>query len=610
MVAALVLAAVAWVWLGTAQAGAQVWIQIEAKNSRAAAEGRARDWALDLPDVSGHALASGWFAIALGPYAAEEAAARLGELRAEGRVPGDSFIADGRLYRGRFWPPEGEAVAVAEPPADPQPVPPVSVQPIPAEPPVAAVPPVATEPTPPVASAPPVAADPVPPAETPTETLADARRAEAALTREERMDIQRALQWGGVYTSAIDGAFGPGTRSAIAAWQVAQGAEGTGVLLSDQRLALVGGWQADLAELGLEPVRDEEAGIEIALPLGLVAFDRYTPPFVQYAARGDSGMQIWLISQPGDQDALYALYDLVQSLAVLPPEGPRNRHPRGFEIAGSNAETEGWAQAELVRGAIRGFLVTARTADAARTTRVLQAMKSSFRAYGDRVLDPGLVPLDEATRAGLLAGVEVRRPDRSASGFYADARGHVLTAAANVEGCARVTLDAGLEATVIAADAVSGLALLRPSAALAPPGHAELAARLPAPGSDVAVAGYSYGGELPLPTMTFGRFEAETDLDGTPARARLGLPALPGDVGGPVLGADGLVIGVLQPASADPARVLPEGVFYLTPATAIPALLAAQGLPATPAAPAPGLMAPEDLTAIGSAMAVQVACWN
>ncbi len=594
MMAALGLAALAMVWLGAARAEAQVWIQIEAKNSRPAAEDRARDWAMNLPDVHGHALASGWFAIALGPYAADEAATRLSELRATGRVPGDSFIADGRLYRGQFWPPAGaEAVAAAEPPADPQPVPPVAVQPLPVEPAPAVV-------------VPPVAADPAPPAE----TLADARRAEAALTREERMDIQRALQWGGVYTSGIDGAFGPGTRAAIAAWQAAQGAEGTGVLLSDQLRALVGGWQAEVAELGLEIVRDEEVGIEISLPLGLVAFDRYTPPFARYAARGDSGMQVWLISQPGDQDALYALYDMIQSLTVMPAEGPRNRHPRGFEISGSNAETEGWAQAELVRGAIRGFLVSARTADAARSTRVLQAMKSSFRPFGDRVLDPGLVPLDEATRAGLLAGVAMRRPDRSASGFYVDARGHVLTAAANVEGCSRVTLDAGLEAAVVAADAAAGLALLRPAVVLSPPGHAELAASLPAPGTDVAVAGYSYGGELPLPTVTFGRFEAQTDLDGTPARARLSLPALPGDVGGPVLGADGLVVGVLQPAAADPARVLPEGVFYLTPGAAIPALLAGQGLAAAPAAPAPGLMAPEDLTALGSAMAVQVACWK
>ncbi|GGE10147.1 Putative peptidoglycan binding domain-containing protein [Gemmobacter megaterium] len=589
MVAALVMAAMAMLWLGAARAEAQVWIQIEAKNSRAAAEDRARDWAMGLPDVSGHALASGWFAIALGPYAADEAAARLSDLRAMGRVPGDSFIADGRLYRGQFWPPAGAEVTTASP-----------------EPEAAAAPPATPQPVAPVVTSP-VEAVPLAP---PVETLAEARRAEAALTRQERMDIQRALQWDGVYTAGIDGAFGPGTRGAIAAWQAGQGAEATGVLLSDQRRALIDGWQADLAELGLEIVRDEEAGIEISLPLGLVVFDRYTPPFAQYAARDDSGVQVWLISQPGDQEALYGLYDMIQSLAVMPSEGPRNRHPRGFEIAGRTADVEAHAQAELTRGAIRGFLITARTADSARTTRVLQAMKSSFRPFGDRVLDPGLVPLDEATRAGLLAGVEVRRPARSASGFYADAQGHVLTAAANVEGCARITLDAGLEASVLAADTVSGLAILRPAAALSPLGHAELATRLPVPGTDVAVAGYSYGGDLPLPTMTFGRFEAAADLTGAETRARLSLPALAGDVGGPVLGADGLVIGLLQPASVDPARILPDGVFYLTPATAIATLLAERGMAST-VPPAPiGLMSPEDLTATGTAMTVQVACWN
>ncbi|WP_028031668.1 serine protease [Gemmobacter nectariphilus] len=571
-VVAVIFAALAAIWLGAGRAQAQVWIQIEAKNAQSAAEDRARDWALGLADVSGHALASGWFAIALGPYAPEEAAARLSDLRATGRIPRDSFIADGRLYRGQFWPPEG-AAARAEPAA-------------------------------------PTVAAPADPAPAPAETLADARRAEAALSREERMDIQRALQWNGVYSAAIDGAFGAGTRGAIAAWQAGRGAEGTGVLLSGEYRALIDGWQADLARIGLETLRDDEAGIEIAMPLGLVAFDRYTPPFAQYAAKDDSGVQVWLISQPGDQAALYGLYDLIQSLALMPPEGPRNRHPRGFEISGRNADVEAWAQADLDRGTIRGFLITARTADAARTTRVLQAMKASFRPFGDRVLDPGLVPLDDATKAGLLSGVEVRKPERTASGFYADDAGHVLTAAANVASCGRITLDAGTEATIVATDAASGAALLRPAAALAPAGHARLAGALPALGTDVAVAGYSYGGDLPLPTMTFGRFESATALDGSESRARLDLPALAGDVGGPVLSADGLVIGILQPAQADPARVLPEGVFYLTPAPALAALLTAEGLMADAASPAPGIMAPEDLTAIGTAMAVQVSCWK
>jgi peptidoglycan hydrolase-like protein with peptidoglycan-binding domain len=582
MVTAAVLAAVLGVWAGPGgaqQTPGQVWIQIEARNSLTGAEERLRNWSGQLPGVAGFALASGWYAVALGPFTPDEAAARLADLRAAGQIPRDSFIADGRVYRSQVWP-AGAPAAVAPSPAPADPAP--------------------------VAAAP----APVAPLAPPPETLADARRAEAALSTGDRQDIQRALQWAGVYSAAVDGAFGPGTRAAISAWQSAQGDEATGVLSSAQRQALVGGWRAELAAIGLERIRDEEAGIEIDLPTGLVVFDRYTPPFAQFQAKGDSGVQVWLISQPGDQEALYGLYDLLQSLAVMPAEGPRNRRPRGFDIAGRNADVETFAQAELGQGTIRGFLITARTADATRTARILSAMKSSFRPFGERVLDPGLVPLDEATKAGLLSGIEVRKPERAASGFYADANGQVLTALANVEGCSKITLDAGVEATVVARDSTAGVALLRPGVALAPMGYAALAGSLPNPGSDIAVAGFSFGIDLPLPSMTFGRFESPTGLDGAATQARLTLPAMAGDVGGPVLGPDGSVIGVLQPRADDPSRTLPAEVAFAAPSPAILAALAAQGTTFAPATPAPGLMAPEDLTAIGTAMAVQVACWK
>lgn len=599
-VAAWVLAAAmtGWAAPGGAQTAApQVWIQIEARNTLGAAEDRIRDWASTLPEVAGFTLASGWYAVALGPFTPDEAAARLNELRAAGAIPRDSFIADGRVYRNQFWPagaPAASAPVAETPAAEPAPVAPVAEAP-------------ATPPAP-VAEAP-VTAAPEPPPE-PQETLAESRRAEAALSREDRQDIQRALQWAGFYAAAVDGAFGPGTRGAISAWQTAQGAEPTGVLSTSQRAALVDGWRAELSAIGLETVRDEEAGIEIDLPLGLVAFDRYTPPFAQYSASGDSGVQVWLISQPGDQDALYALYDLIQSLSVMPSDGPRNRRPRGFEIAGRTADTESYAWADLNQGRIRGYLVTARMADTARTARILQAMKASFRPFGERVLDPGLVPLDEATKAGLLAGIAVKKPERAASGFFADASGQVLTAAANVDACTRITLDAGIEADLVAADPATGVALLRPRTPLAPQGHATLAGSLPAPGSDVAVAGFSFGADLPLPSMTFGRFESATALDGSVDRARLTLPVLAGDAGGPVLGADGLVIGILQPRADDPARVLPPEVSFVAPAPAVAAWLQSQGKGVAVAAPVAGQMAPEDLTGIGSAMAVQVLCWK
>jgi hypothetical protein len=590
----LAVAMAGWAGPGGAQdAGPQVWIQIEARNTLSATEDRLRDWSSTLPDVTGFALASGWYAVALGPFSPDQAAARLAELRAAGAIPRDSFIADGRVYRAQVWPAGAAPAAPALAPAAPAP----------AEPAAPAPPATAAAPAPEAAPA----APPPPPAE----TLAEARRAESALSREERQDIQRALQWFGVYAAAIDGAFGPGTRSAISAWQTAQGGEPNGVLFTDQRATLLDAWQSEVAAIGLDTRRDEEAGIEVQLPLGLVGFDRYTPPFAQYGERDGSGMQVWLISQPGDQDALYGLYDLIQSLAVMPADGPRDRRPRGFEITGRNADIETYATANLLQGRILGYLVTARTADAARTTRILQAMKASFRPFGERALDPGLVPLDEATKAGLLAGVTVKRPERAGSGFFADAQGLVLTALANVADCTRITLDAGTEASVLAQDAAAGVALLRPRAPLAPKGHALLAAAMPAPGAGVAVAGYSFGLDLPLPSMTFGTFDAPTGLDGAADRVRLTLPAMAGDAGGPVLGPDGTVIGVLQPAQADPVRVLPAGVGFATPMPALVAALTAQGatLPA-PAAPVPGQMAPEDLTALGTAMAVQVACWK
>lgn len=581
-------------WGGGWPAGAQTpeagtWIQIEARNSRPVAEDRVRHWAGDLPQVAGFALASGWYAVALGPYPADEAARILDELRASGAIPADSFITDPRLFRDRFWP-AADTAADAATPAPPPPTAPEAAAPAPAAPPTAA--PTAT----PAETAPPAA---------PVETLADAKRDEAALSRNDRMDIQRALQWFGTYDSGIDGAFGPGTRGSINAWQARIGAEETGYLTPSQRAQLLAGWQDEVAAIDLQTITDNEAGIEIALPLGLVGFDRYTPPFAQYGARNDSGMQVWLISAPGDQAALDGLFDLLGSLAIMPADGPRNRRPGAFDMSGMTAEVETWAEARLDKGAIRGFLITARSGDAARTARIRQAMKAGFRAVGTQVLDPGLEPLDDATRAGLLAGVAVRQPDRAASGFYIDDQGRVLTAAANVADCARVTLDGAVEATITSLDAGAGLALLQPKIALAPTAFARLAATLPATGSAVALAGFSYGTQLPLPLMTFGRLAATTTLDGDGHLARLDLGALPGDVGGPVLGPDGQVIGLLQPAPVDPARILPPSVAYLTPAPLIARTLALETV-TTAGSPLP----PEDLTAAGLAMVAQVACWG
>ncbi len=555
------------------------WIQIEAQPTLTEAEARAAAWAGAFPEVSGYALASGWFGIVLGPFAAEDAALRLGLLRDDRLIPRDSFLTDGRSFRGQFWP----AQAARAPALHPQP------------------------PAPEVQSAAPAAPAPAAPASPPAETLADARRDEAALDRAGREAVQAALQWFGHYGAAIDGAFGPGTRAAIAAWQTAQGAAATGVLTPSQRSALVEGWRAGLAELGLQRVVDNAAGIEIDLPLGLVAFAGYEPPFVRYAARGEGGVQVWLISQPGDQAALAALYDLIQGAAAMPADGPRERRARSFEIRGTGPRGEAYAYADLTGGLIKGYFVAWPAADGVRMGRVLAAMRASFRGIGDRALDPSLEPLDPAVKAGMMTGLEPRRPLRVRSGVWIDARGAVLTAAEAVEGCGSVTVEGTLPAAVLRADPAAGLALLRPRGALAPP-RVAAAGPLPRTGAPVAVAGYPYGAALAAPVVTFGTFTAPGGLSGEAGVARATLDVLPGDIGGAVLDAAGAVVGILLPPPAD-GRVLPPGVAFLAPLSAADGVLAAAGLTVATAA-RDGALAPEDVTAAGRALAVQVSCWE
>ena len=44
--------------------------------------------------------------------------------------------------------------------------------------------------------------------------------------------------------------------------------------------------------------------------------------------KGDgSGVRVLLISQSGDQGTLFGLYDIMQTLEIVPMEGPRDRGP-------------------------------------------------------------------------------------------------------------------------------------------------------------------------------------------------------------------------------------------------------------------------------------------
>ncbi len=561
------------------------WVQIEAQPSLREGEARARAWAETLPDISGFVMSTGWYAVTLGPFSDDVAAQKLQVLRGERMIPSDSYLSDGRNYRQQFWP-VGAAL-------QPQPEPEVTVDP-------ATMPDATATPTPDRATPEGLAA--------PVETLAEARAAEAALTRPERELIQTALQWKGFYTAGIDGAFGPGTRNSIAAWQSANGHEPTGVLASRQRADLIAAYEGERAALGLTLVEDAQAAIAVEMPMGLVKFDHYDPPFVHYNEKDGSGVRVLLISQQGDQNTLFGLYDVMQTLEIVPLEGARERSRNGFTLTGQNDRIHSHTEVTLRGGLIKGFTLIYPAKDAKRMERVLKAMQGSFKSLGDTALDDTLgQPLAE-TRADLLVGLDVRKPVLAQSGFYMDAKGTVLTAAAGLSACNRITVD-GTEFDLALADPTLEIAVLTPRNILAPMAVAKFQTDATRLNTEVAVAGYPYPEALSAPVLTFGKLLDLRGLAGEPGLARLALSARAGDVGGPLFNASGAVIGMLMPQTADGGQHLPADLAVALQSAAMVPMLAERGFTLA-AAQGSGALAVEDLSRQALGMTVQVSCWN
>ncbi|MDU8911945.1 serine protease [Aestuariicoccus sp. MJ-SS9] len=552
----------------TRAAAQQAYIQIEAQPSLTQAEQRVRDYATYLADVNGFALGGGWYGIALGPFAAGEADALRRQLIGQGQIPGDAYLSERADYQRRFWPVGAEAAPA--PMTD-------SAEAAPAP-------------------------DPVVPDETPRQ----ARASEAQLTRAEREALQVALQWAGFYDAAIDGAFGRGTRRSMAGWQTANGFEPTGILTTRQRAELLRQYNAVLDGLGMRLVTDTRAGISIELPMDALAFDSVEAPFVQYGPTGDLPVRVLLISQPGDRTTMNGLYEIMQTLEIVPLDGERERAQSGFLLTGANARIVSHTEVRLEDGAIKGFTLIWPAGDEERRTRVLALMRQSF-ATTDAVLDPAAVS-GEAQSVDLVSGLRVRKPKVTASGFFVDNGGSVVTSAAAVEACARITIEDDFEMRLAASNGDLGVAVLRPVDALAPRGYAAFQMSTPRLQSEVAVSGYSFGGVLSAPTLTFGRLEDLRGLEGDTRLKRLALASLPGDAGGPVFDTGGAVLGMLLPRE-DGARQLPDNVSFAAQADEIMALFEDAGVNGQSTEQV-AVMAPEDLTSLATGITVLVSCWE
>jgi len=535
------------------------WIQIEAQPSLLEAETRARIYAQEFPDTQAHSIGSGWYAITLGPLPEDEADLRMSQLRARAAIPRDSFLATGANYRQRIYPigPAPAAVTAAQT---------FEAEVIQEEATQVSV--VET-----AESAAPEQASPEQSITVPDETLSEARESEVLLSPDEKMDLQRYLQWAGYYNSTIDASFGRGTRRSMAAWQTDNGHEDTGVLTTAQREKLRAQYFAIFAGLGLETHRDLEAGISIDLPKEVVAFDAYAAPLAHFKAQdASSPAQIFLISAAGNRGDLAAIYGVLPTLSIVPMNIEKSLNKDRFVITGAGTSTRAFITASHKGGEIKGFGLIWPNQNEEQFDRLVAHMRKSFETFPG-TLDPSLsVAINDSETE---FGVAIRKPAFVKSAVFVSDQGHAMTDTSNLENCSALTIGGTYDAEIIARSE-TGAGLLSPKSEFNPISYAKLGDAV-RKGDKTFLSSYPYGGRLGLASVTQATVMETTDLSGNAEKFRLDFLAEPGDLGGAVLDQSGNLTGILV-SRDDTGRVLPNNVNFAAATDALASMMQSAGL--------------------------------
>ncbi len=611
-----------------AQETAKVWIQLESKDNILETRDRARFFARSFPDTHAFLTESGWYAVAIGPMNKAEAKRQLARLKTAGLIPRDSFISDGKTYLTQLWP----LVAAVNIPTTTQP-------PKPAQPATGATqeatgqaegqqtavttPATTAAPTPATTK---TAAAPTPakqdtnvitpkqPAQQADQPIPDpdlnaTRRAERKWSREQKKQYQSWLTWTGDYDAAIDGSYGPGTRRAIKAFQQREGFQPTGYLTQQQVELLKQRHDQVMASLGVETMRNEDAGIEILFPSKLVTFDRFDPPFVRYKPKNGSGVSMMLISQQGGRDMLRGLYDIMETFDTIPPKGYRKLRRDWFVLTGRDDRIVSYTYARTNNGLIKGFSLVWPVEKDKLIQPLISAMYDSFNPLDEFVLDENL-GTDQAGKqpVDLSKGMEITEPDRAATAFFINSDGTLVTEADNIYGCARLSIGDGTPVSVVYENSAEKLAILKPANGFTPPAFALFSGEGAKIGTKVTVSGFSFPDVMEAAALNYGTVTDLRGPQGEDNRIRVSAFLERGDVGGPVLDERGAVLGMALPRPSDIAD-MPEYVNFALTGKAITDALNSQQIrygiarTATPADPV-------DLAYMAADFTAKLACWK
>jgi S1-C subfamily serine protease len=484
----------------------------------------------------------------------DQADLRMSQLRARAAIPRGSFLATGANYRQRIYPigPTPTAVTPAQ---------------------TAKADVIQEEAAQVSVSETVESAAPEPSITVHDETLSEARASEGLLSSEEKMDLQRYLQWAGYYNSTIDASIGRGTRRAMAAWQTDNGYEDTGVLTTAQRQRLRAQYFAIFDGLGLETHRDLEAGISIDLPKEVVAFDAYAAPLAHFKSQETSSpAHVFLISAAGNHGDLAAIYGVLPTLSIVPMNIEKSLNKDRFVITGAGTTTRTFITASHASGEIKGFGLIWPNQNEEQFDRLVAHMRKSFDTFSG-TLDPSLsVAINDPETE---FGVAIRKPAFVKSAVFVSDQGHAITDTSDLEQCSALTIGGTYDAEIIARSE-TGAGLLSPKSDFNPISYAKLGNAV-RKGDKTFLSSYPYGGRLGLASVTQATVAETSDLSGNTEKFRLDFLAEPGDFGGAILDQSGNLTGILV-SQDDTGRVLPKNVNFAAASDALASMMQSAGL--------------------------------
>ncbi|NAZ36627.1 S1C family serine protease [Rubellimicrobium sp. CFH 75288] len=411
------------------------------------------------------------------------------------------------------------------------------------------------------------------------------------LADQDRRFLQGALVWSGDYAGILDGDWGARSAAALTRWQ---GREARGRTDPAALRPLLRTFAAEIDRNGWTVMRLE--AFSVALPL-----DRLGPPLedgltLEYRS-ADGGlvfrvlfddwpgtweMHDWMMRNHAGPEEAYAADGRGRAISAITLRNGRRVYLRSFDL----------------EGVVVSLQVVATPAERRRLDLIASSMQWG-RAPDLRPRPGG--PLERLLRPPPPAAPERAPPPPalaaappppasagprgSGTGFYVNAT-DVVTAAHVVEGCRRIEQEDGSALSVLAADPVSDLAVLaaeRRSAHWLP----VPAAGGPRLGEPVLALGYPFRGlritDNQGLAVTTGNVSALPRVPGPGEPVMITAPVQPGNSGGPLLGRNGAVLGVVVAKlgaeyTLSEAGVLPENMNFATPVSTLRDLLEEAGV--------------------------------